>query len=144
MGRSGSVRCRWQLVVPAEATELIGTLVVVYGWVMAPTGWPLALLVWGYTLVSFMVASAVRSAPCGWSIIAWLGTRIILRASRAMSPDDHGASPGTRSDLLKMQDVHPYPEGGSAVLASVPRPRACRGGACARYVHHFCGSRAWM
>ncbi len=50
----------WKLIVPAEATQLIGTLVVVYGWVMAPTGWPLALLVWGYTLVSFMVASAVK------------------------------------------------------------------------------------
>ena len=31
----------WKLVVPAETTQLVGTLVVVYGWFMAPTGWPL-------------------------------------------------------------------------------------------------------
>ena len=50
----------WKLVVPCEATQLIGTLVVVYGWFMAPTGWPLALMVWAYTLISFCVASAVK------------------------------------------------------------------------------------
>ncbi len=33
----------WKLVVPAEATQLVGTLAVVYGWFMAPSGWPLAL-----------------------------------------------------------------------------------------------------
>jgi H+-transporting ATPase len=47
-------------VVPAEATQIVGTLVVVYGLFMTATGWPLALLVWGYTLVSFFVASAVK------------------------------------------------------------------------------------
>ena len=50
----------WKLVVPAEATQLLGTLAVVYGWFMAPTGWPYALLIWGYTLVSFFVASAIK------------------------------------------------------------------------------------
>ena len=50
----------WKLVVPCEATQLLGTLVVVYGWFMAPTGWPLALMVWAYTLVSFMIASATK------------------------------------------------------------------------------------
>ncbi|HVB15723.1 MAG TPA: HAD-IC family P-type ATPase, partial [Stellaceae bacterium] len=50
----------WLLVVPAETTQLIGTLIVVYGWFMAPTGWSLALMVWGYTLVSFFVASAFK------------------------------------------------------------------------------------
>ena len=49
-----------KLVVPAEMTQLIGTLVVVYGLFMAPTRWPLALMVWAYTLVSFMVASAIK------------------------------------------------------------------------------------
>ncbi|MEZ5785746.1 MAG: plasma-membrane proton-efflux P-type ATPase [Xanthobacteraceae bacterium] len=50
----------WKLVVPAEATQVVGTLVVVYGFFMTATGWKLALLVWAYTLVSFMVASAVK------------------------------------------------------------------------------------
>jgi H+-transporting ATPase len=51
----------WKLVVPCETTQLVGTLVVVYGWFMAPTGWPLALIVWGYSLVSFLVASAIKT-----------------------------------------------------------------------------------
>ncbi len=50
----------WKLVVPCETTQLAGTLAVVYGWFMTPTGWPLVLLVWGYTLVSFGVASAIK------------------------------------------------------------------------------------
>jgi H+-transporting ATPase len=50
----------WKLVVPAEATQLLGTLVVVYGWFMTPTGWPLALMVWGYALVSFLIASVIK------------------------------------------------------------------------------------
>ncbi len=50
----------WKLVVPCETTQLVGTLVVVYGWFMAPTGWPLALLVWAYALVSFGLASLIK------------------------------------------------------------------------------------
>jgi len=50
----------WKLVVPCEATQVLGTLVVVYGFFMAATGWPLALMTWAYTLVSFFVASAVK------------------------------------------------------------------------------------
>ncbi len=50
----------WKLVVPAEATQVLGTLIVVYGWFMAPTGWRLALIVWGYALASFVVASMVK------------------------------------------------------------------------------------
>jgi H+-transporting ATPase len=49
-----------KLVIPCETTQLIGTLVVVYGLLMAPTGWLLALMVWGYTLVSFLVASVIK------------------------------------------------------------------------------------
>jgi len=33
---------------------------VVYGWLVTPTGWRLALLVWGYALVSFFIATAVK------------------------------------------------------------------------------------
>jgi H+-transporting ATPase len=52
----------WKLVVPCEATQLLGTLIVVYGVAMAPTGWWVALFVWGYTLVSFFVANVVKIA----------------------------------------------------------------------------------
>ena len=50
----------WKLVVPCEATQLLGTLIVVYGIAMAPIGWWLALFVWAYTLVSFFVANTVK------------------------------------------------------------------------------------
>jgi H+-transporting ATPase len=50
----------WKLVLPCEATQVIGTLFVVYGWFVAPTGWPLALMVWAYALVAFLIASAVK------------------------------------------------------------------------------------
>jgi H+-transporting ATPase len=53
----------WKLVVPCETTQLLGTLLVVYGLaIMAPIGWWLALFVWGYTLVSFFIANAVKIA----------------------------------------------------------------------------------
>jgi len=38
----------------------VGTLVVVYGLAMAPTGWALALMVWAYTIVSFFIASMIK------------------------------------------------------------------------------------
>jgi len=52
----------WKLVVPCETTQLIGTLIVVYGAFMQATGWPLVLMVWGYTLVSFFIAMGVKIA----------------------------------------------------------------------------------
>ena len=56
---------RWLLVVPCELTQLLGTLIVVYGVAMAPIGWGLALFVWAYTVVSFFVANAVKVATYG-------------------------------------------------------------------------------
>ncbi len=50
----------WKLIVPCETTQLIGTIVVVYGFFTAATGWPLALMVWGYSLVSFLIASGIK------------------------------------------------------------------------------------
>jgi H+-transporting ATPase len=50
----------WKLVVPCETTQLLGTLIVVYGVAMAPIGWWVALFVWVYSLISFFVANAVK------------------------------------------------------------------------------------
>jgi H+-transporting ATPase len=50
----------WKLVVPCEVTQLLGTLIVVYGVAMAPTGWWVAAIVWAYTIVSFFVANAIK------------------------------------------------------------------------------------
>jgi H+-transporting ATPase len=50
----------WKLVVPAEATKVLGTLAAVYGWFMPPIGWGYALGVWGYALAWFLVNSFVK------------------------------------------------------------------------------------
>ena len=50
----------WKLVVPCEMTQIVGTLAVVYGWFMTPTGWPYALMIWGYALSAFLVASGIK------------------------------------------------------------------------------------
>jgi H+-transporting ATPase len=52
----------WKLVILCETTQLLGTLIVVYRIAISPIGWWLALFVWGYTIVSFFVANAVKIA----------------------------------------------------------------------------------
>ena len=69
----------WKLVAPCEATQLVGTLVVVYGLAMAPTGWELAAMVWAYMITSFFIASAIRIATY------WLLDHRIARHSRHLA-----------------------------------------------------------
>jgi len=48
------------LFFAAESTQVVGTLIAVYGVFMAPIGWGLAGLVWGYALLSFMVTDVLK------------------------------------------------------------------------------------
>ena len=48
------------LFFSAESTQIVGTLIAVYGVFMAPLGWGLAGLVWGYALLSFMVTDMLK------------------------------------------------------------------------------------
>ena len=48
------------LFLTAESTQVVGTLIAVYGFFMAPLGWGLAGLVWGYALLSFMVTDVLK------------------------------------------------------------------------------------
>ncbi|NVK44102.1 MAG: HAD-IC family P-type ATPase [Oceanospirillaceae bacterium] len=57
----------WQPPWPAPllfaatfGTEILGTLIAVYGLLIAPIGWQYALLIWLYVLVEFVVADAVK------------------------------------------------------------------------------------
>ncbi|MGX1198640.1 plasma-membrane proton-efflux P-type ATPase [Parvibaculum sp. MBR-TMA-1.3b-4.2] len=52
----------WKLVVPAELTQLVGTLAAVYGVFMTPIGWKLALMVWGFAFLEFITSSALKVA----------------------------------------------------------------------------------
>jgi H+-transporting ATPase len=44
----------------AEITQAGATLIAIYGVFMTPVGWTLALVVWGYALVSFMINDQVK------------------------------------------------------------------------------------
>jgi H+-transporting ATPase len=47
-----------------ETTQLVGTVVAVYGIFMAPIGWLLAGLIWGYALVFFVINNFVKVNFC--------------------------------------------------------------------------------
>lgn len=45
----------------AELTQVGATLIAIYGiFVMTPIGWPLALIVWGYALVAFVISDQIK------------------------------------------------------------------------------------
>ena len=52
----------WRLFVTVEATQIVGTLAAVYGWFISGIGWPLALMVWGFSLLSFLVNATAKVA----------------------------------------------------------------------------------
>ena len=48
-----------KLLLTTEATQVLGTLVAVYGVFVTPIGWGYALAVWGYAAVWMLIESAV-------------------------------------------------------------------------------------
>ncbi len=44
----------------AVATKILATLVAVYGWFITPISWNLALLVWGYAIVAFLITDFLK------------------------------------------------------------------------------------
>ena len=48
------------LLLSAVATKLLATLVVAYGWFMAPLGWRLTGYVWLYALAAFVITDLVK------------------------------------------------------------------------------------
>ena len=46
----------WSAVV----TKILATLLVVYGWFVTPVGWKLALFVWAYALVAFVITDFIK------------------------------------------------------------------------------------
>ena len=62
-----SERWFWQRPLPAPlllgatfGTEILGTLIAVYGWLITPIGWTWALAMWGYALIWFVFNDAVK------------------------------------------------------------------------------------
>ena len=48
------------LLLSALATKLLATLVVAYGWFVAPLGWKLTGYVWIYALSAFVITDLVK------------------------------------------------------------------------------------
>ncbi|HUH79459.1 MAG TPA: plasma-membrane proton-efflux P-type ATPase [Methanoregula sp.] len=44
----------------AEVTQIVATIIAIYGVFMTPTGWDLALIVWGYALVWFVINDLIK------------------------------------------------------------------------------------
>jgi H+-transporting ATPase len=84
-------------------TQLIATLIAVYGFLMTPIGWGWAAFVWGYALVWFFMTDPVK-----------------LLAYRILDPPrDHAAS-ATR---LKPQAVRQAPAEGNSRIATDLKPQ---------------------
>jgi H+-transporting ATPase len=48
------------LFITAEVTQVVATLLAVFGVFMNPIGWGLAALVWGYALLSFLITDVLK------------------------------------------------------------------------------------
>jgi H+-transporting ATPase len=44
----------------AEITQVVATLIAIYGIFMTPVGWTFALIVWGFALVSFLINDQIK------------------------------------------------------------------------------------
>ena len=49
-----------KLFIPLEITQILGTLIAVYGILITPVGWLYAGMVWGYTLVWMLLLNGVK------------------------------------------------------------------------------------
>jgi H+-transporting ATPase len=55
-----SIRPSAPLFWSAVVTKVFATLVAVYGWYVAPISWKLAVFVWGYALVAFVITDFLK------------------------------------------------------------------------------------
>jgi len=79
-----SIRPAPILVAAVLGTQLIATLIAVYGWFMAPIGWGWAAFVWGYALAWFIVNDRVKLAA--YRILDPDATPILSRRDRTGQP----------------------------------------------------------
>ncbi len=72
------------LLFAVLGTQAVATLIAVYGLLMPSIGWELALLVWGYALVWFLINDGVKRV--GYRILDPSGEPALLRAGSSKSP----------------------------------------------------------
>ncbi|MDA2920618.1 plasma-membrane proton-efflux P-type ATPase [Desulfobacterota bacterium AH_259_B03_O07] len=59
-GRFWSIRPAWILLGAVAGTQLLATLIAVYGILMPALGWKFAGIVWGYALIWFLIEDQVK------------------------------------------------------------------------------------
>ncbi|HKI89992.1 MAG TPA: plasma-membrane proton-efflux P-type ATPase [Draconibacterium sp.] len=55
-----SIRPSAAMFWAAVTTKILATLVAVYGWFISPISWKLALMVWGYAIVAFLITDFLK------------------------------------------------------------------------------------
>ena len=59
-GHFWSIKPALPLFLAIVGTQFIATLITVYGFLLPAMGWNLAILIWGYTLVTFMIIDFIK------------------------------------------------------------------------------------
>jgi len=88
-----SIRPGRVLLLAVFGTQLVATLIAVYGLFMVPIGWSWALFVWGYALVWFLVNDRVK-----------------LLAYRIFDPVKAGHTAGMKAQARPETDKEPQPD----------------------------------
>ncbi len=78
-GRFWSVRPAKVLFVAVAGTQLLATLITVYGLFMTPIGWKWALIVRAYALIWFLIEDQVKLAA--YRVFEWNHSGLLKRTS---------------------------------------------------------------
>jgi H+-transporting ATPase len=89
------------LLVAVLGTQMLATLIAVYGLFMTPLGWGWALFVWGYALVWFLLNDRVKLIA--YCALDWIAARSALNV---------------RSEAALEAKVAPKPDAGPPHLAA--------------------------
>ena len=96
-----SIRPAKILLAAVVGTQILATLIAVYGLFMTPLGWGWALFVWGYALVWFLLNDRVKL------IAYWALDRIAAKSE-----------PNVRSQAAPEAKVAPKPDAGPQTAAA--------------------------
>jgi H+-transporting ATPase len=96
-----SIRPARILLVAVLGTQMLATMIAVYGLFMTPLGWGWALFVWGYALVWFLVNDRVK-----------------LIAYQALDRLAAKSAPNVRSETAPEAKVAPKPDAGPQTPAA--------------------------
>jgi len=101
-----SIRPAWILLAAVFGTQIVATLIAVYGaWLVTPLGWKYAAIVWGYAVAWFLVTDPVK-----------------LLAYRILDPLKASPSPGTKGMPHAQPDAVRKPG-----VEAMPKPAAKAG-----------------